>query len=1191
MSLIVKNDRISTRLFRVPLAHLESDLVLLNSGATVVIPSFVLDACSNIKQSIQTEGLFRKAGSAARQKEIKVQHRRPGCLSHGLKEEGLLPLCTALVITNSLVFHLLFHHEKTSLSSQGFQPISKAHWMQEAQRTQENCTSTTNRERRERVIPTLHQRSVQCVVTHKKPCITDFSIPCLPLCCTCPASNALLDNGGHLAPHHHVIDVANLLKLFFRDLPEPLLPIAFHDVFIRCLLLKDEALQGVLLTCLLLPTIHLNTITFFMEFLKEVTVHHVNNKMDARNLAIIVTPSLMPVEEKLALQCGARLNHHVQIVQMVGKGSPEQEVNHHVPPTEYSTPCVKSAKKRKAQDLTGAFSSKKKRDVLESLPQRVALATVPYTPTQHLHTPTSICSHPKEVALRVSHSSLMSCDRMKPGSGDWALAWLCMIDFVFGLTIINHMACGKDLSGFVWDLIYPLVAVVSIHETINVENYLITPNKVTKQIRPVKKLEVSGESTNDGNGSHRYSLERQWRGLWSKKKRYSTSDVYALSSPLPECSGDKADLLSSDCVSLSIGTGTDINLSDDECLSIQSQESEFVRISKSEYEEIKNRVSAIENRISQEFVNMAIESSQDDQQTSKGNLVSPVNQSRNNANLVQSAYEKTLEESVKLESSSTEQLAKRLGRDLKIRRSIENKIIRSPSARKIGTIRRRSRESAKPDKGNSLNRNQTWHMPIRPSHPQLLKDTLGQLHSRKSLRRGRPNTILTGLPQLTPQTISQRKQETSSVYGNISSNRTNLSQTQEIHTTHISGDYLTKSSFDINSIDSESSSFFPSEVPMTRAQARRVSSFNGFDSLTINNEGFLPLNSCCQENISENAVEEMNKTPRNIGSTPQKWHDMQNFLCRSKASVERQAVSGRASVVKIRNQNAGMVLARTRLFDGSLVSNTSGSCVSSSEKSAKRAKSKKRDKEPLNVYSSQKYNHNIDATQKFGASFAGSQLEIKSMVDLSYWKDDRNERPSKMCTPRRNLSHKSPGAHIGKSTNTHKKSPSLKVTEPMEMHSHLRLKKSESMKTTRILTTPVRRNCTFPVKWPEQAKENNQVPAVSYRAKNSVLTPLKDSNRLQKNNSSPRIASIKNVKVKDHTPNTGMRDTPYIKKPMLVKSPSYIRTPQLGSCSVSKTMTPMKALPSSDSIGTPAISPRKHSPRLLLLKAKYLANK
>nr|CAD7450291.1 unnamed protein product [Timema bartmani] len=71
MNWIVKNDRISTRLFRVPLAHLECDLVLLNSGASVVIPSFVLDACSNIKQSIQTEGLFRKAGSAARQKEIK----------------------------------------------------------------------------------------------------------------------------------------------------------------------------------------------------------------------------------------------------------------------------------------------------------------------------------------------------------------------------------------------------------------------------------------------------------------------------------------------------------------------------------------------------------------------------------------------------------------------------------------------------------------------------------------------------------------------------------------------------------------------------------------------------------------------------------------------------------------------------------------------------------------------------------------------------------------------------------------------------------------------------------------------------------------------------------------------------------------------------------------------------------------
>nr|CAD7406769.1 unnamed protein product [Timema poppensis] len=31
----------------------------------------------------------------------------------------------------------------------------------------------------------------------------------------------------------------------------------------------------------------------------------------------------------------------------------------------------------------------------------------------------------KEFALRVSHSSLMSSDRMKPRSGDWAMTYLC----------------------------------------------------------------------------------------------------------------------------------------------------------------------------------------------------------------------------------------------------------------------------------------------------------------------------------------------------------------------------------------------------------------------------------------------------------------------------------------------------------------------------------------------------------------------------------------------------------------------------------------------------------------------------------------------------------------------------------------------------------------------------------------------
>lgn len=108
-------------------------------------------------------------------------------------------------------------------------------------------------------------------------------------------------------------------------------------------------------------------------------------------------------------------------------------------------------------------------------------------------------------------------------------------------------------------------------------------------------------------------------------------------------------------------------------------DSDYVKIPKSEYEEIKSRVSAIESCISQEFKSIASDSS--DGLT----VVNPINN-------VQSEYEKTLEGASIESTASTDQLAKRLSKELKIRRSMEHKVIRSPSARKIGSLRRRSQE-------------------------------------------------------------------------------------------------------------------------------------------------------------------------------------------------------------------------------------------------------------------------------------------------------------------------------------------------------------------------------------------------------------------------------------------------------------------------------------------------------------------
>lgn len=63
-----------------------------------------------------------------------------------------------------------------------------------------------------------------------------------------------------------MIDVANLLKAFFRDLPEPLLPYFYHEVLLRSMLLTNGSkIEALFLLCLLLPAEHLNTLAYFMQ--------------------------------------------------------------------------------------------------------------------------------------------------------------------------------------------------------------------------------------------------------------------------------------------------------------------------------------------------------------------------------------------------------------------------------------------------------------------------------------------------------------------------------------------------------------------------------------------------------------------------------------------------------------------------------------------------------------------------------------------------------------------------------------------------------------------------------------------------------------------------------------------------------------------------------------------------------------
>jgi len=102
---------------------------------------------------------------------------------------------------------------------------------------------------------------------------------------------------GKVDPAPSVLDVATLLKQFLRELPIPVIPAHLHSVLVEAAS-KDVSS---LLTCLLLiPSLHLSCLTFLARHLAKVCANSEVNKMTASNLAIVITPTLFPMQEKIS---------------------------------------------------------------------------------------------------------------------------------------------------------------------------------------------------------------------------------------------------------------------------------------------------------------------------------------------------------------------------------------------------------------------------------------------------------------------------------------------------------------------------------------------------------------------------------------------------------------------------------------------------------------------------------------------------------------------------------------------------------------------------------------------------------------------------------------------------------------------------------------------------------------------------
>ncbi|XP_075802999.1 rho GTPase-activating protein 18 isoform X1 [Microtus pennsylvanicus] len=89
-------------------------------------------------------------------------------------------------------------------------------------------------------------------------------------------------------------DAASLLKLFLRELPQPLLSVEYLKAFqaVQNLPTKKEQLQALNLLVILLPDANRDTLKALLEFLQRIIDNKEKNKMTVVNVAMVMAPNL-----------------------------------------------------------------------------------------------------------------------------------------------------------------------------------------------------------------------------------------------------------------------------------------------------------------------------------------------------------------------------------------------------------------------------------------------------------------------------------------------------------------------------------------------------------------------------------------------------------------------------------------------------------------------------------------------------------------------------------------------------------------------------------------------------------------------------------------------------------------------------------------------------------------------------------
>ncbi|NWY60367.1 RHGBA protein, partial [Chionis minor] len=131
------------------------------------------------------------------------------------------------------------------------------------------------------------------------------------------ALKSKLDQGENCLSSALPCDVAGLLKQFFRELPEPILPPHLQEGLFKAQQLGNEKKTATVLLSCLMADRTIEALRYFFNFLRTVSLRSNENKMDSSNLAVIFAPNLLHSNEneKMSASTEKKIRLQAAVVQ------------------------------------------------------------------------------------------------------------------------------------------------------------------------------------------------------------------------------------------------------------------------------------------------------------------------------------------------------------------------------------------------------------------------------------------------------------------------------------------------------------------------------------------------------------------------------------------------------------------------------------------------------------------------------------------------------------------------------------------------------------------------------------------------------------------------------------------------------------------------------------------------------------